>query len=296
LFSKIYDIVIELDEHLKIVGGRAEALAGYLLHGPNRQLEGSLFQDFMFDSDDKAEFESHLKQGRSTPNAGQLNSESLAIPVRLRMRDSLGNALRVELLHAEFLDLNLKVHYLIGLRDITDISDGLPLDDANLTPLLPPAPAIIGASRQNSKGGLRSRGTPAMPLNGSFMSSSSGTSAVSQLMRPDFRATRPLGVRASLAQVLIRWNLDRTNSWCCSWHLLVYVAMSNLRQMQRQACFDSHELVSEWQCPRCGMMDNSASEAEYSYNTQTCKWCLNLSLDELVTDEIDQVARELISI
>ncbi|CAE8691352.1 unnamed protein product, partial [Polarella glacialis] len=295
LLSTIYDIVIELDEHMKILG-RAETLAGFLLHGPHRQLQGSLFQDFMYDADDKADFERHLVEARTKPHSGHL--QSLAIPVRLRLRDSSGNTLRVELLHAEFQDLNLNSHYLIGIRDITD---GLPashtLDPAMLAdafgapPFQLPAARVIGAPRQNQNRIVKARrGTPATPPHGCFTSSLADISdtsqfALSQLMLPHFRPTSSEVVKASLVQILLRWNLDQTNSWCCSWHFVIYVAMSHLRMLQRGGCFSSHEVLAEWQCPRCGMMDESASAALYSFASKRCKWCETLDLADPETSE-----------
>jgi len=117
--------VLELDDNLKIKD-HVQAFAGMLMLGPVRSLAGTEMQALMPRQDDRERFEICMR----TPHHG-CGSTADIIPVRLA--DSLGNHVRVELLHVRFIGLGDILHHLVGVKEL---SDDLPLTQRQVPPTL----------------------------------------------------------------------------------------------------------------------------------------------------------------
>lgn len=269
LLMTIYDVVLELDEHLNLVDD-SESLAGILLMGRNCNLKGSSIKNCMFEKEDIDHFEEHVKQAHSN------DLQSTAIPIRLRMRDSSGRAVPVELLHSQFTDLICNVRYLVGIRELTESINLSSVDkfDQELTASIP---RVVGASTTRL-----SRGTPAklqrqalsrVSIPETEILWSRNVSLSSSLLHPDFHETTSDVRKASLVQMLARWNLEGSRSWCCSYHVVMYEAMSILKTLQRVPCCSIHNLYKDWQCPECKMMDIDAEMAGFEAEDGCCSRC-----------------------
>jgi len=88
-----------------------------LLQGAERSLKGICFEDFLFEAADKERLKKHVGRLRH----GILGDLGMAIPISVRMRDSNGCALEVELVHSAYEHPDGRLHHFLGLREVIDM-------------------------------------------------------------------------------------------------------------------------------------------------------------------------------
>lgn len=280
LLHTIYDVVIQLDETLKMREGM-EAMSCLLLHGHGKSLEGAQIQDFIDSEQDQVLFTEYVLN----PNAVQCPS----LPIRIWMRDSNAEKVYVEVLHTAFSDLDSQMHHLIGIRELERAFDGsspeefVDFDDintSNFDDLKCSKNRICVASHSFGR-----KGTPSCQIRETFSDSSSIHSVGSNLtrLRVSGLEPTPVGIRAlSLFKLILQWNIEFKQTFCCTFHSLLYEAMCTLRKLQKRQCIKT--IDASWQCPRCKMLEESASEAGYDDADGYCQTCVGLEehlLEEL---------------
>lgn len=281
LLETVYDVVFELDEALHFVDS-ATALACLLLHGAGRQFKGTSLMDYMLSETDKSKFLEHLQDDQARGNA---------VPVRLRMRDSDGSSIHVELLHSTF-NAGDSIHHLIGAREV---ESNLPAFDADLEQPSFQTQAVI-----NNEQGSRTRGTPAKAMTESLpdlsdtQSNASGRSSSTRLLSSRFAETPKSMQISSMMKLLLKWNITASQSFCCSHHLLVFQARTALSRLQAGPCFESDEIFEEctWQCENCKMVDEPQMSKDG--RTMTCHWCQDgkMTCQDRGTDSKQSDAKE----
>merc|ERR1712096_105713 len=106
------DVVVELDGSHKFVD-RAERLSQHLLLGSLRSLQGTHLQDLLHEDMDRA----LLTNSLTSPS---LSVGVIPAPLHVRIRDSIGNILMVELFRVPFEHISGYIHHLVGVRDFPD--------------------------------------------------------------------------------------------------------------------------------------------------------------------------------
>lgn len=123
LLDLVCDVVVPLDEGLTIADKASRFGATVTLRG--RSVEGMRLQEFMPREEDRRAFEScfHAEPGRPEPALPS------ALPVKLR--DSLGNVIAVELFCVQFQTLLQRRRYFVGVREL---GDALPIPESRQFP------------------------------------------------------------------------------------------------------------------------------------------------------------------
>jgi len=111
LLNMVCDAVVELDDDLRMAGD-CPALSSALFHGQAKGLCGQPLKEFVF-VDDQAHFEDKV--------ASQDTLAAAAKMFHVRLRDSWGNAVPMELFHVPFSGVGEETRHLIGLREHSDI-------------------------------------------------------------------------------------------------------------------------------------------------------------------------------
>lgn len=122
LLNTVCDVVVELDEELKITE-HSERMASIFTLQADRSVQQMRLQDFMVMSEDRASFEGLLLQ--------QVEKEAcpMARVMHAKMRDSIGSVFSMEIFSIQFESLEHFPRYLVGVREFTD-EPMLPLPDA----------------------------------------------------------------------------------------------------------------------------------------------------------------------
>jgi len=111
LLTAFYDVVVELDDALRITAPAA-GFAGFLLC--RHSLEGMDFLDFMPREDDKQLFRERLLQPCQS---------HVLDTMRVALRDADGNNLEVEAVVFQFECNGDRIHQLLGLRELGDLRE-----------------------------------------------------------------------------------------------------------------------------------------------------------------------------
>mmetsp|Transcript_134826 Transcript_134826/g.430608 ORF Transcript_134826/g.430608 Transcript_134826/m.430608 type:complete len:577 (-) Transcript_134826:235-1965(-) len=110
LLNMVCDAVVELDDDLRMAGD-CPALSTALFHGQAKGLCGQSLKEFVC-GDDQAHFEDEVAS-QDTPAAA-------AKMFHVRLRDSWGNAVPMELFHVPFSGVGQETRHFIGLREHSD--------------------------------------------------------------------------------------------------------------------------------------------------------------------------------
>ncbi|CAE8652977.1 unnamed protein product, partial [Polarella glacialis] len=293
----------------------------------DRSLQNMSFQDFLYEEADRDRVAQHLSQplitnssinnNNSNSNIDNHNNDSknkenkdllkdMAIPIRVRMRDSAGSALEVELLHSQYESLDGRVHHIVGLREVIDTLGEVP-------ELLGRSP--VSLERERLSGGS-SRGTPGshdrqelselqqQPVSVSSSSSAPSNSinnhdnnsndnnnnkqgsdtgssqqqqqpTVVKLLHPDLKETLIEARLLSLMALLTSWNVQLTKRArnCCTFHSCAHEALNAVHLVRKRPCFDIRELCKQWQCPACGILDHDSDSAGFDVIEGKCSYC-----------------------
>jgi len=108
LLEGVCDVVLELDASMNIIWNSPK-LASLLMLSHGRSVQNISLQEFMPDKDD---------QQRLADNLLSCSHEAGALSVK--MQDSMGSKLQVELFYMTFDSLDEQVHHMVGIREYTD--------------------------------------------------------------------------------------------------------------------------------------------------------------------------------
>lgn len=110
------DVVVELDQTGGIMR-EAHDLGGFLLRGPRQCFMGTKLSDLFLLEEDKQKFSSKLCSGEPS-NVG------LADAMHVGMKDGNDEQVRIELMTFGFRHLDGTRHYMVGLREFSDLTRG----------------------------------------------------------------------------------------------------------------------------------------------------------------------------
>lgn len=192
LLDLMCDAVVDLDQDFRMKE-HVPKMAHMLMHGSGRQLRGAKFLDFIGDDEDRTSATAALQQSRQ-------HFGRAAGMFKARLRDSMGNLVRVLLYHVPYTSVGGDTHYLVGFREEPDESACAPLqsearagsrmpnavlraDIANVLHSGAPGSASETSDSRSSRSSLGSRG---------------GESAYGEHEAPDTGMTVSFTVRAGL--------------------------------------------------------------------------------------------------
>ncbi|CAE8610772.1 unnamed protein product [Polarella glacialis] len=281
LLNTMCDVVVELDSFFGLVD-KGERLSAFLLQGPGRSLRKTCFLDLMYQAADRESFSQHLMQPRH-------GLRDMAIPIHARLRDSSGFALHVELVHAQYERLDVSVHYIVGIRDLAEVSHFFPAvsevpEPEMLETELRPAPRVIGALASNNNNSNNNRdlkrGTPGSHVRNDIYPvalpghSRTPSSCETKLVLPNFQETPVTTRLMSILRLMSTWNVQVSGCRCCTFHAVAKEVVLATNLLKRQACVNMAESLSnDWQCPSCGIMDLDAETAGFQKETGICALC-----------------------
>mmetsp|Transcript_134538 Transcript_134538/g.429710 ORF Transcript_134538/g.429710 Transcript_134538/m.429710 type:complete len:577 (+) Transcript_134538:120-1850(+) len=134
LLNMVCDAVVELDDDLRMAGD-CPALSTALFRGQTKGLCGQLLKEFVFGAD-QVHFEDQISS-QDTPAAA-------AKMFHVRLSDSWGNAVPMELFHVPFSGMGEEPRHLIGLREHSDAHTNASLPTESLKESMD-SPSVVGA-------------------------------------------------------------------------------------------------------------------------------------------------------
>jgi len=118
LLDMMCDAVLELDEDMHFKSHFTK-FANMLMHGTGRPLKGIALSSFIGNSFDREALEETLRKGREGVN-------SMPSMLSLRLRDAIGNSVRVALYQVPYTSVSGAIHHIIGLREESRADDQFP--------------------------------------------------------------------------------------------------------------------------------------------------------------------------
>lgn len=164
LLDMVCDVVISLDRDLKIVDTARRFAAMVTLQGAS--VEGSRLQDFMPAAEDRQVFEKHAHAHAE----GSVDGSGAPRAMQVKLRDSLGNLIRVELFCVAF-QSPVRRSFFVGIKEM---SESLPIPECR---------PFHARSRRRARTPHRARGTAATPPRagtGGFQRDTSASSSGSE--------------------------------------------------------------------------------------------------------------------
>jgi hypothetical protein len=256
LLSTVYDVVFHLDSDLRLAD-EASDLGALLLHSSNGGYKGKLLQDYLYSESDKILFVERL---RSSDPHGDMD------PIRLRMRDSSGTPVYVELFHTAFDPATETC--LVGIRE-PEVSPG----NETATSLEPSNKLGTQRARLRRVGA----GTPAQALldfldpDDTDSPSSLQDLPVSPIL-PQCHVMDDDDIRLSIMRFLLKLNTDISKPFCCTYHCAVHNVQKQLGVLKALPCFDVKEQMEKlysWQCGNCCIIDDPI----LMNSKKSCRWC-----------------------
>jgi len=151
LLRMIYDVVIELDVDLRLVGPTPQ-LSGFLLHGTNRSIAGANFVDFIPFEEDRDTFQERITNAKS-------GLQNVAQVWHMHLCDGDSTAINVEAFSVSFEGFGGRTRHLVGIREFSDMPQG------GASPGESPQPvAIIGGLDPGDATVVVNTATPDCPI------------------------------------------------------------------------------------------------------------------------------------
>mmetsp|Transcript_134551 Transcript_134551/g.429758 ORF Transcript_134551/g.429758 Transcript_134551/m.429758 type:complete len:579 (+) Transcript_134551:120-1856(+) len=144
LLNMVCDAVVELDDDLRMARD-CPALSAALFRGQAKGLCGQSLKEFVC-GDDQAHFEDQIAS-QDTPVAA-------AKMFHVRLSDSWGNAVPMELFHVRFSGVGEETRHLIGLREHSDTHIAASLPKESQTISMDISPSVVGAPLAHHGPGL----------------------------------------------------------------------------------------------------------------------------------------------
>jgi len=288
LLTLMCDVVVEVNEDLCIVDDSPKLSALLTLGGRTKSLKGAKLQDFMPSEEDRQNFQQRLLEpmrsdGMSEDIAGFLPG---ALPVK--MLDSLGNSLTMEIYYTQCNRLSQR-RFFLGLREYTD----------------EPIRKLKGFPRRKNKRESRraerarrhsqmtqseSAASSAQIEGDSLSGSNSSDPELSDpapededhdvpqlggLMNPLWEPTTEKGKLLIVINALKRCNILVGQSWCCPWHAAVGAMKEMLTKLKGVSCATGFTAEGDWQCGQCKLLDSvqDSRATETDEERITCRMC-----------------------
>jgi len=284
LLHLICDVVIELDAVLCITGTELK-FGALLLLGPGTEIQGMKLTSFMPSEDERRMLEEQL-MGHEIGEAETTQRRCQPGLLHVKLRDSLGNRVAVELFYVQCWRFGRK-SYMVGLREFSDA----PL--AELRSFRMPGPRRRQRRSRSAEGGAQDSptiignatedaGVDPSPEDNMLlqlsMSESSGShteqtgeentfdqsmvpsvtldDADSIGLPPGFDTTSNRAKRFSLRNSMSKWCLPIGGPvWCCPFHAAVMDARKTLNSLQHDECIMEFGIENSKQCDRCGIVE-----------------------------------------
>mmetsp|Transcript_47711 Transcript_47711/g.137391 ORF Transcript_47711/g.137391 Transcript_47711/m.137391 type:complete len:555 (-) Transcript_47711:69-1733(-) len=255
LMEFVCDVVVNLDDQLKLTDAASRLSAMVNFRG-EASLMGMRLQDFMPDEADKTGFEECVL-AKSETHGGAGGSKPRMVHARLR--DGLGNVIKVELFCATIRTL-LGTSYVVGIREFSDAMAELvecPPVQRRQSARQPPSgsqPRLTRPRRGRKKtnDGSSGQDAPSESDSASSVSAKSDTSVVTIRLSP----TTTTGIDFALISVAAKLQVDRVApADCCPFHLrlgLLDEAIERLRAIECSPHFAPEERL---QCQSCGFLN-----------------------------------------
>jgi len=253
LMEMVCDVVITLDDKLRLMESASRLSAMVNFRGESSLLGASL-QDFMPDEADRQGFEACVS---ATSGASGDADSTKPRMLHVKLRDSLGNLMQVELFCATIQTI-LGTSHMVGIREF---SDGVP----GLAECRPVEPCSNARSRtspraRTSRTPQHQRSQPGHTRDsepGSDDDNRSVCSDVSSFRVDQCFPTTRQGLDFALVRIMSRLVLDSGHqlSECCSLHMclkLLQEAMGRLQNLECQPNFAPKEML---QCRSCGFLN-----------------------------------------
>jgi len=275
LLNMVCDVVIELDEDLRITE-HASRLAALLMLGSDQSSRGIELTNYFAHDSDKEAFQTTMRSFSflDDPVVGTMN---------VKMRDALGSLFEVELFFATFEGMDGKMLNVLGMREFTDFplaplrsdkqgeerndgaSDGSSATSsvaAESSTITPSADVTISAATDDPYIDVlaeraRQRATQGLvdPTRAQQVPQIVGTRlGSSRLLLPNLQETNTRAMALSLVNAMLRWNVVVPVGSCCRFHAVVRQGHTAFKRLWRGRCKHDYKPAEEDQCQQCGLL------------------------------------------
>lgn len=259
LLDMICVVVVHLDDSLTIVDKASRFAAMVTLQGGS--VEGMRLEDFMPVAEDRKAFE---LCAHAHPD-GALSFDTVPRALHVRLRDSLGNLLSVELFCVAF-RTPLRRSFFVGIREFCDAPE--------IRPLTAPRgearhSAAMDFLRLAGEGQAQRRGDEAHPA--PSLSASDSDSLRSVLAAPprpgclgrDLAPTSCMGIELALVQLMRLCSrpvgqAEAAVGRCCPFHRRLGFLQDGVTGLAALPCAPGFQAHTAAQCGRCGFLVDSA--------------------------------------
>jgi len=280
LLDLVCDVVLPLDDQLRIMDKSARFSAMVMMQG--KDVQGTCLQDFMSDEEDREAFERC-----ATSRFSSLAEETVPRATHVKLRDTWGNQIRVELFCVQVQQL-LGTRHFVGIREFSD------------TAQLPEVKHILarGRGRRRQQAMRAARGAPCSegatppaspddgpgpPTEGSSDVSSSSEVLEQppegpQTLPPMCRAlqeTTPEAIQMVMARLIqmvhiqppsgtgavVRCKSGESSEGCCPLHARIAFIHRCVRKLSRRPCVRNLKEVDRLQCELCGLLSEPSAAA-----------------------------------
>eukprot|EP00928_Gymnodinium_smaydae_P007548 TRINITY_DN12704_c0_g2_i2.p1 TRINITY_DN12704_c0_g2~~TRINITY_DN12704_c0_g2_i2.p1 ORF type:complete len:621 (-),score=84.08 TRINITY_DN12704_c0_g2_i2:261-2063(-) len=273
----ICDVVLELDCVMKIMDD-AQSLSVMLLRESRRSLKGSSFAEMLADESDRQKLHVELTRTRETSN----DECATVIPFHVRMKDSVGNKVEVQVFQCPYTDRVTNVtHHMVGLREYGDFASTFRM----------PRLAHHEQDRQGKRNDdvapgsedriqvIAKKGTPLHSQKEELVSASSGPSERSgdlarRLAVQEGASTSPFMMQYALTEVSRGWNVPLPRAYCCVYHAYMRAGQNSFKSLGQRACRKKWGPHDNCQCKRCDMMHEDSLDA--NFDEGRCAWCADI--------------------
>jgi len=280
LLNLMCDIVVELDRDLCLVEDSQHLSAFLTLGGRTTSLKGSKLQEFMAAEEDKQHFEQRLLGPMESESVSEAHSELLPGALPVKMRDSMGNILNMELFYTPC-DILGQRRFFLGLREQADepISQ-LPnfvrrqRRRSRSRRAVRAAGLARDSSAEQSSSVESSQSEQDLESEGSETGDSDVLQRV-QLLDPRWQPVGEKGRILALLRALQKCNVRVKPTRCCPWHAAVASMKEVLSKFAGYQCVNDFTVAGNWQCACCFSVEHSQQDGETSPVTapEVCSLC-----------------------
>jgi len=297
LLDTIYDAVLELDEALTLTE-HSPRLAALLLLDGSRSLKGRGLESFMTASEDQSRFQHVMGQ----PLDCQDSSGNTRV-LHFSMRDASYRNIHMEMFGIPFIGMDDSLHHLIGMREFSDAphanvqqeegsifrdeepsgleTEALTKNDVSSTSMAKSmrqkksrsdTARLVGTPRETTRQGLfdDSQLSSGRSSHGSLTE----TRRLQRIQKSCF-LTANLIKDVSLSATMRSWNAVMLPDSCCEFHALVREARTSLNRLKQWNCRQVQMPENEWQCPRCGIIDELFRDED---DENACSMCAGFEM------------------
>lgn len=117
---------------------------------------------------------------------------------------------------------------------------------------------VLRLSQQGHQQRERATTLPTLPENDEERTTPEATQQSSTLAVPHFKPTNNMMKDIMILDMMLRWNFPYSQSHhCCKYHAAVADVCALGKRLRERPCVQNFDPVSDWQCPKCGLMDSA---------------------------------------